>query len=81
MTSFALIYIMSYLEIFVTFVCVWWLVIFLVLPFGNKWEAEDDIQAGLVKSAPKNASFKKKAKITTVITAILTAIAFFVMQD
>jgi predicted secreted protein len=72
---------MSYIEIFVTFVCVWWLVIFFVLPFGNKWEEEGQTQAGLAKSAPKNASFKKKAKITTLITLVLTTVAYFVMSN
>jgi len=71
---------MSYLEIFVTFVCVWWLVIFLVLPFGNKWEDGEKVKTGLSKSAPKHNTLRKKAKITTAITAVLTCIAYFVMS-
>ena len=72
---------MSYLEIFVTFVCVWWLVIFLVLPFGNKWDTEGETQAGLAKSSPKNYTLRIKAQITTVITIILTAVAYFVIRN
>ena len=63
-----------------TFVCVWWLVIFLILPFGNNWDEHNEIQEGLSKSAPTKNTLRTKAKITTVIAAVLTIAANVVVN-
>lgn len=72
---------MSYLEIFITFVVIWWLAIFLVLPFGNKWDEEEETASGLAQSSPKIANLKMKAKVTTGISIILTIVAYFIMES
>ncbi len=60
------------------FVLVWWLVIFTVLPWGNK--ALDNPQTGHAASAPANPRLKKKLFWTTVISFILTAILWGMAQ-
>jgi predicted secreted protein len=71
---------MSYLEIFITFVVIWWLVIFLVLPFGNKWDEDGKTPQGLAKSAPQEPTLKRKAYIASGISVVLTLVAHLVMS-
>lgn len=52
------------------FILVWWVVIFAVLPFGNK--AVENPQVGNAASAPANPRIKQKIMWTTVISIILT---------
>ncbi len=61
----------------VTFVVVWWLVFFMVLPFGAA--PEEHPQAGNVESAPARPRLLLKALITTVLAALATwGIAWFI---
>ena len=53
------------LEIIVIFVIIWWLVLFLVLPFGIR--KDDDVKLGNDPGAPKNPGLKKKIYLTTMI--------------
>ena len=46
------------LEIIVIFVIVWWLVLFIALPFGIK--KEDEVKDGNDPGAPKDPMLKKK---------------------
>lgn len=70
---------MSILEIIGVFIIVWWLVIFFVLPFGNEYD--ENTPNGLAKSSPKKANFKKKSIITTIVSAIITLIVWFIMAS
>lgn len=72
---------MSIIEIFVTFMMVWWLVFYFTLPFGNKWDAEGETAIGLAKSSPRKANLKIKLIITTILTIIITAIAYMAMES
>ena len=61
----------------VTFVVVWWLVFFMVLPFGAA--PEEHPQPGNVESAPARPRLLLKALITTVLAALATwGIAWFI---
>ena len=71
---------MTYLEIFISFVVIWWLTIFLVLPFGNKWDENGETTQGLAQSSPKITNLKLKFKVTTAIAVVLTIIASIIMN-
>lgn len=55
----------------VVFILTWWVVIFAVLPWGNKPEENPEI--GHARSAPANPRLKQKFIWTTVISALITA--------
>lgn len=55
------------------FIIVWWLVFFMVLPFGAHPVEDDDIGKGHATSAPKKPRIVTKMLITTVIAAALWA--------
>lgn len=54
---------------FVLYVLIWWTVIFVTLPFGNK--PANDATVGHVRSAPAAHGLGKKALITTIASFLL----------
>jgi predicted secreted protein len=63
----------------VVFVIVWWLVLFMVLPFGAS--PPDEVEPGMAPSAPARPRMGLKIAITTVIAAALTALIVWVLQS
>lgn len=61
------------------FFVVWWVVLFMVLPFGI--HIEESPEKGFATSAPKNPKLKKKFLITTALTAFIWGIIQFVMVN
>lgn len=62
-----------------TYFIIWWLTLFMVLPFGVKTQEEDgNVVPGSVESAPAVPHIFKKALITTFIAAIIFAIVYSV---
>lgn len=61
------------------FFVIWWVVLFMVLPFGV--HMEKDPQKGLATSAPQNPNLKKKFLITTLLTLIVWSIIQVVMVN
>ena len=60
---------------FVVFSITWFVVLFTVLPWGVRTQAEDgDIVPGTTESAPINPAIWKKFLVTTIITSILVGI-------
>jgi predicted secreted protein len=51
------------------FFVIWWVVLFMVLPFGVR--IEENPEKGFATSAPKNPKLKKKFFITTALTAFV----------
>lgn len=70
---------MSIFTAALTFVIVWWLVLFMVLPFGAA--PPDDVQAGNASSAPAKPRMLIKLLITTLIAACLTAAVIWFLQS
>jgi len=64
---------MTWFDGVVTFLIVWWTVLFITLPFGIEYHSEEERGAGHVSSAPKNPMIIKKMIATTLITAVLWA--------
>jgi predicted secreted protein len=63
----------------VIFVIVWWLVLFMVLPFGAR--PPDKVEPGMAPSAPDRPRMALKVAITTVIAAALTALILWLVQS
>lgn len=57
-----------------TYVILWWLVIFMVLPWGVKAIDEDDVARGHADGAPRRPLLGVKVAVTSVIAAVLWAI-------
>lgn len=62
----------------VTFIIIWWLVFFTVLPHGNRPPVE--VEEGMEPGAPERPRLWRKAGITTIIAVILF-VGFWVVQD
>lgn len=65
--------------IILVYVIAWWMVFFAALPVGVKaqHESPEDMIEGSAESAPINPNLKAKAKITSVIAAVLTVAYYF----
>jgi predicted secreted protein len=64
---------MTLFQMLIAYSVAWWLVLFMVLPFGIK--APEVPGKGHVPSAPKELNLKKKCLITSVL-AIIPVLAF-----
>mgnify|MGYP002637332984 FL=1 len=65
------------------YVVFWWLVFFMALPIGARsyHEAGEEVEAGNVSSAPMRPRLWLKAGVTTGISAVLTLIAYFLIDS
>ncbi len=72
---------MSWVSGIVVFLIIWWLILFMVLPFGvvTQDEAEDPVEPGTVGSAPARHNLARKMGITTAIAAVLWLIFWAVV--
>ena len=61
------------------FVCIWWVVIFAVLPWGVRTPPPND--QGFDPGAPENPQILRKAVITTAIAAILWVIFYLIASS
>ncbi len=67
------------LDFLVIYLILWWLVFFVMLPFGI--ERDQDVTFGNDPGAPKKSLVKKKAIISSFVTLILTAVAIVVKNE
>ena len=63
------------LELIVIYIIIWWLILFITLPFGIR--KDDSVIEGNDPGAPKKTLLKKKIFITSIISLILTFIFSF----
>ena len=69
---------MSLTTIFAIYFVVWWIVLFCVLPFGVRSQAEDGAVApGTDPGAPVLPALKMKLAWTTVVSAVLFGIGYW----
>lgn len=61
------------------FVVVWWLVLFMVLPFGAR--PPDEVQPGTTPSAPARPRLGVKFAITTALALVITAAILWLLQS
>ena len=67
------------LEIIVIFVIIWWLVLFVVLPFGI--QRDENLIMGNDPGAPKNPMLKKKIYFTTIISIFLSILVSWIKNE
>jgi predicted secreted protein len=71
---------MQWPTVILVFAVVWWLVFFIVLPFGQVSQAEAGyVEPGTVASAPANINLKRKSLITSCVAILLTIAIYFVL--
>jgi predicted secreted protein len=58
-----------------TFIFVWWIVLFMVLPWGI--QREDNLEQGHEAGAPKNPRLKLKLLVTTGISVLIVGLLVF----
>ena len=67
------------LDFLVIYLILWWLVFFVMLPFGI--ERDQDVTFGNDPGAPKKSLVKKIAIISSLITFFLTAVAIVIKNE
>ena len=70
---------MDWLGTAVVFAIVWWLILFMVLPFGAA--PPDEVEPGMATSAPAKPRMALKLAITTVLAALTTALIVWLMNS
>jgi predicted secreted protein len=70
---------MGWLSGILVYLVVWWLVIFMVLPWGVK--PPDNPEPGHATSAPNRPMLWRKAAITSVITAVVWVIIYLAIEN
>lgn len=69
---------MSVLTSIAVYLTIWWVVLFMVLPYKAK--ADENTQVGSVVSAPAKPLLKLKFLITSLIAAIIWLVVYFLVQ-
>jgi predicted secreted protein len=67
---------MGVYQAIVTFAVLWWLILFMVLPFGAR--PADDPVPGTAPSAPARPRLALKFAVTTALAALATVIAAWI---
>jgi predicted secreted protein len=70
---------MSWFSAAMGFVIVWWLVLFMVLPFGAA--PPDEVEPGMASSAPARPRLALKFLVTTLIALAVTALILWVIES
>ena len=65
------------------YVILWWLIFFMTLPLGARsyHEAGEKTETGNVESAPMRPRLWLKAGVTTVISAVVWAVLYFLITS
>ncbi len=73
---------MSIAGMIVTYIIIWWMVLFMVLPWGVTSQKDaGDIVPGTADGAPVKPQLGKKALITTGIATIFWGIFYYLMVN
>jgi len=70
---------MSWFSAAIVFVIVWWLVLFMVLPFGAA--PPDEVEPGMASSAPARPRLAVKFLVTTLIALAVTALILWFIES
>jgi predicted secreted protein len=70
---------MTWLTGVMVYVVIWWMVLLMVLPWGVK--VPEIPEPGHATSAPQNPMMWRKALITTLISAVLWGIAYWLIES
>ena len=72
---------MGWISGIAVYVIIWWLVIFMVLPWGVHTVATEDVAKGHASSAPRRPRIWLKAAVTTLVAAVLWLIVFAIIES
>lgn len=72
---------MGWISGIAVYLVIWWLVIFMVLPWGNQAVDAEDVARGHASSAPRKPRLATKLVVTTAIAGMLWAIVYVVMDQ
>jgi predicted secreted protein len=61
----------------IVFAVVWWLILFMVLPFGAA--PPDEVEPGMATSAPARPRLGIKLAVTTVLAALVTGLIMWAL--
>jgi predicted secreted protein len=70
---------MSILTAIFIYFLIWWLVIFTMLPLGV--ERHDEPGRGYDAGAPKAADLKRKLKLTSIVSAVILAVIWILVEQ
>ena len=60
---------------------IWWLVVFMVLPWGTRSLDSEDVAKGHASSAPRKPRLLLKMAVTTVIATVLWSVFYLVAES
>lgn len=72
---------MGWISGIAVYIVIWWLVIFMVLPWGVQPVDQRDVEKGHAGSAPRRPHMLRKVVITSVISAVLWLVVYGVMAS
>ena len=67
---------MTWFEGTVAFIIIWWMVLFMVLPWGVRPPEAEEVEKGHATSAPKQPRLWKKVLVTTGIAVVVWGVVF-----
>jgi predicted secreted protein len=70
---------MGWLSATMIFAIVWWLILFMVLPFGAA--PPDEVEPGMAPSAPARPRLGLKLAVTTVLAVLVTALILWGLES
>jgi predicted secreted protein len=70
---------MDWFQTIIVFAVVWWLILFMVLPFGAA--PPDEVEPGMATSAPAKPRIGLKLAITTVLAIAVTAVVVWLIDS
>ncbi len=70
----------NWVTIVAVYVVVWWLILFMVLPFGVRPPTDEEMEPGQEAGAPVKPMVWRKMAITSVIAAVVCAIFYFLSE-
>jgi predicted secreted protein len=71
---------MGWISGIATYVVIWWVVLFMVLPWGVRTIDAADVAQGHAPSAPRRPRMVLKAAVTSVVAAAAWLIVYYVIE-
>jgi predicted secreted protein len=69
---------MSLFAAFFTYIMIWWIALFIVLPWGNK--QPDENETGMAYGAPKNPNLEKKLIVNSLLSLVILGAVLVVVE-
>lgn len=63
------------------YIIIWWVVIFMVLPWGVQTITADDVRKGHASGAPRRPRLLLKLAVTTLVSAVLWLVVYWIIDS